>query len=304
MPTVDIAQGRLHYRAAGPANSATPPVVFVHGLLVNAELWTGVADALAAQGVRSYAPDLPLGSHPIALSPDADLTPRGVARLIIALLVALDLHDVTLVGNDTGGALCQFLVDIDDSRVGRLVLTNCDAFDQFPPPPFGMIVKIGRRPWRLRAMMAAIRPTRLRHSVLGYGALVRNPLAPDLTRRWITPALTDPGVRRDTARFLRGVNARDLLDVSTRLSRFTKPVVLIWGDADRFFTIGLARRLRDAFSNAHLVEIEGGRTFLPLDEPQRVAEEINAACHQPTANAPLIAGDRGSAPVAQPGQGG
>jgi pimeloyl-ACP methyl ester carboxylesterase len=133
MPIIDLPQGRVQYRLAGPANSTAPPVVFVHGLLVNCELWTGVADELARRGVRSYALDLPLGSHSVALRPDAELSPRGVARLIIAFLEALDLTDVTLVGNDTGSALCQFVIDIDDTRIGRLVLTDGDAFDHFPP---------------------------------------------------------------------------------------------------------------------------------------------------------------------------
>src|SRR5436190_16342012 len=111
MPIIDLPQGRIQYRLAGPDISAAPPVVFVHGLLVNAELWTPAADALAARGVRSYALDLPLGAHPIALSADADLSPRGVARLITAFLEKQGLTDVTLVGNDTGTALCQFVVD-------------------------------------------------------------------------------------------------------------------------------------------------------------------------------------------------
>src|ERR1700757_1656704 len=102
MPIIDLPQGRVQYRLAGPGTSADPPVVLVHGLLVNCELWTGVADDLAARGIRSYALDLPLGSHSVALRPDADLSPRGLARLIIAFLEALELTDVTLVGNDTG----------------------------------------------------------------------------------------------------------------------------------------------------------------------------------------------------------
>lgn len=279
MPTVDIPQGRINYRVAGPSTSTAAPVVFIHGLLVNGELWTGVAESLAERGIRSYAPDLPLGSHPIALDAGADLSPKGVAKLINAFLDALGLDDVTLVGNDTGGALCQFLIDTDHHRVGRLVLTNCDAFDQFPPPPFGLIVKAGRRPGRLRAMMATMRPTAVRHSVAGYGGLVAKPLDAELTRRWITPSLDDEGVRRDTAKFLTGIDPDDLLDVSTRLGAFTKPVTLIWGNADRFFKIEFARRLRDTFADAGLVEVEGGRTFLPLDEPQRVADEIQAACY-------------------------
>jgi pimeloyl-ACP methyl ester carboxylesterase len=277
MPTVDLPQGRVNYRVAGPEDSSQPPVVFLHGLLVNSELWTGTADALAARGVRSYAPDLPLGAHPIALEPDADLTPRGVARLVLDFLAALELTDVTLVGNDTGGALCQFVIDTDDSRIGRLVLTNCDAFDKFPPPPFGLLVKAGRRPGRIRALMAPMRLTALRHSALAFGPLVGKPLDAALTRRWITPALTDAGVRRDAARFMRGIRPADLLDVSTRLGGFAPPVLLVWGTADRFFKLDFGCRLAAAFPDARLVEVDGGRTFVPLDEPLRLADEIGAA---------------------------
>jgi pimeloyl-ACP methyl ester carboxylesterase len=274
MPNVELPQGTVHYRVAGPTTGAAPPVVFVHGLLVNSELWSGVGWALAEHGVRSYAPDLPLGSHPTALHEDADLSPRGVARLVLDFLEALDLTDVTLVGNDTGGALCQFVLDTDAGRIGRLVLTNCDAFDKFPPAPFGALVTVGRRPWRLRAALRTVRSKAVRHSVLGYGGLVSKPLDPALTARWATPARTDRAVARDTARFMRGIDKRDLLEVSTRLDRFTKPVLLVWGAADPFFKISLAERLRDCFPNARLVPVEGGRTFVPLDHPQLLADEI------------------------------
>ncbi len=275
MATIDTAFGQINYRVAGPEDSGAPPVVFVHGLLVNHELWTGVADRLAVHGIRSYAPDLPLGSHPIALNDGADLSPSDVARLINDVLAALDLTDVTLVGNDTGGALCQFLIDTDHSRIGRLVLTNCDAFDKFPPAPFGLIVKAGRSPMRLRAMMATMRPRALRHSMLGYGGLVGKALDPELSARWIAPSLRDAGVRHDAAKFLRAVKPAELLDVSTRLGAFGKPVRLVWGNADRFFKLADGKRLRAAFGdNADLVEVAGGRTFLPLDEPDRVADEI------------------------------
>jgi pimeloyl-ACP methyl ester carboxylesterase len=278
MPTVDIPQGRINYRVAGPDDAKTAPVVFVHGLIVDGQLWTGVADALAEQGVRSYAPDLPLGAHRTALGDAADQSPQGVARLINDFLDALGLTDVTLVGNDTGGALCQFLIDADDSRIGRLVLTNCDAFDKFPPPPFGMLVTVGRSPRRLGFTMKAMRSTRLRHSTLGFGGLVSKPLDPELTWGWSEPLITDEAVVRDTARFLANIRKRDLLDVSTRLGEFRKPVRIVWGQADRFFKPELGRRLAATFPNAKLVEVEGARTFLPLDEPQRVADEIRELC--------------------------
>jgi pimeloyl-ACP methyl ester carboxylesterase len=275
MPTLDLPQGPVHYRVAGPADSRTPPVVFVHGLLVNSELWSGAAWALAERGVRSYALDLPLGSQPVALHDNADVSPRGIARLILDALAALELTDVTLVGNDTGGALCQFVIDTDPTRIGRLVLTNCDAFEKFPPAPFGALVALGRRPGRLRLAIKATKPKPLRHSLLGYGGLVAKPLDAGLTERWISPC-GEKAVARSTARFFRAIDKRELVEVGGRLGSFDKPVLLLWGAADPFFKLDLAHRLQDAFADARLVPVEGGRTFVPLDEPDRVAEEICA----------------------------
>jgi pimeloyl-ACP methyl ester carboxylesterase len=275
VPTIDLPQGTVHYRVAGPQEPATPPVVFVHGFLVNGSLWDGPAAALAAAGVRSYAPDWPLGAHRQALTPGTDNSPRAVARQILAFLEALDLTDVTLVGNDTGGALCQFVLDTDASRIGRLVLTNCDAFDQFPPAPFDLLFKTFRKARAIKPLMLPMRATAVRHSPAGFGILARE-FDADQTRAWVEPCLTDAGVREDVARFANGVDPEELLDVSTRLGEFPGPVTLVWGQADRFFKPAFARRLRDVFADARLVELEGCRTFVSLDEPQRLADEIVA----------------------------
>jgi pimeloyl-ACP methyl ester carboxylesterase len=261
---------------AGPESAATPPVVFVHGFLVNGTLWTKTADALAAAGTRSYAPDWPLGSHSIALNNEADQSPRGIARQIAAFIEALELDDVTLVGNDTGGALCQFLLDTDPSRIGRVVLTNCDAFDHFPPAPFSLLFKSFRNPAAIRALVAPMRASAIRHSPAGYGMLVNEPLDSEQTRAWVTPCLTDAGIRRDVAKFAREVDPQELNSVSERLGNFNGPALLVWGTGDRFFKLAFARRLRDVFADARLAEVDGGRTFIPHDAPARLASEISA----------------------------
>ena len=276
MPTIDLPHGTVHYRSAGPSEAVTPPVVFVHGFLVSATLWTKTADALASAGVRSYAPDLPLGSHTIALGSAADHSPRGIAHQVIAFIEALELENVTLVGNDTGGAICQFLLDSDASRIGRVVLTNCDAFTNFPPAPFGLLVKACRSPSAIRALIAPMRATAIRHSPAGYGLLVNQPLDADQTRAWVEPCLSDPAIRQDVARFAKQVDPQDLNVASNRLGDFAGPALLVWGSADRFFKLEYAHRLRDTFTDARLVEIENGRTFVPHDTPARLAAEIVA----------------------------
>lgn len=213
MQTIDLPSGTVHYRVAGPEESAAPPVVFVHAFLVNGAVWSKVADLLAERGIRSYAPDWPLGAHRTPLRPDADRSPRGVARQIASFLEALNLDDVTLVGNDTGGALVQFLLDTDPGRVGRVVLTNCDAFDSFPPFPFNVILRLLKGSRLMKFNLLPMRSRVLRHSPLGFG-LLANELDAELTRSWIEPALTQQGIRDDAVRFLRAADPRDLLDVS------------------------------------------------------------------------------------------
>src|SRR6185437_14628800 len=133
MPTIDLPIGPVDYRDLGPRAADAPVALFVHGFLVNATLWDRVAEQGAADRVRCVLPDWPLGAHRRPANPDAALSPIAVADAVTGLLDALDLHDVVLVGNDTGGGLCQLALRGDTRRVRGLVLTNCDAFEQFPP---------------------------------------------------------------------------------------------------------------------------------------------------------------------------
>jgi pimeloyl-ACP methyl ester carboxylesterase len=275
--TVELPQGTIDYRSAGPAASDRPPVVFVHGLLVDARLWDPVAERLAAQGIRSYAPTLPLGSHRHPLRAEADLSPRGIAAIVGDFAAALDLRDVVLVGNDTGGAICQIILGGEDaSRVRAAVLTDCDAFGTFPPAPLLPLF------WALRypGLIAGIAPTlgsrTLRHGPLAYGMLASGALDPELTRGWVR-GLGEEAIRRDVAKFAREVHPRVLLEAASRFGRFKGPVRILWGEKDKYFRVTLGKRLSEAFGNSAFATVPDGLTFLPLDHPGRVADEITAA---------------------------
>lgn len=272
METIDLPAGTVHYRVCGPADGR--PVVFVHGFLVDSTLWSDVPERLAAAGYRTYAPTWPLAAHPTAMRPDADLSPRGVARVVLSFLAALDLTDVVLVGSNTGGAISQLLLDEDPSRIGRLVLTNCDAFDVFPPAPFGQLFQLARHPRPALLVLQSMRSTFLRNSKLGFGWLVRRRLGPEESRAWIEPYLTDAGVRRDVSAFARGWTGEELEDSARWLERFDKPVLLCWAPDDPFFKIRLGRQLASTFPDATLVEFPGARTFVSLDQPERLSAEI------------------------------
>ena len=129
MNQIELSAGTIDYEDTGGDG---PTLVLLHGLLMDASLWDDVIDDLSVDH-RCVAPTLPLGAHRHAMHADADLSLRGIARLVGELLERLDLRDVTLVGNDTGGALVQLLVCDGATRVSRIVLASSDAFDNFPP---------------------------------------------------------------------------------------------------------------------------------------------------------------------------
>ena len=275
MAQLALRQATIEYQEFGPKDSAHPPVFFVHGILVDGQLWHGVADSLGRSGYRCIVPTLPLGSHTIPVNDAAALSLPGVAEIVNDAIAALDLSDVTLVGCDTGGGICQLAVDARPDRIGRLVLTNCDAFEQCPPFPFGVVFGLLRGPISIRTLFWLMRTPALRNSPLGFGLLLSRPDA-RLTADWIRPCLTDARICRDLAALLRQVATADLTDVAARLTRFAKPVTLVWGQGDRVFTPRLGRRLAEVFSNGKLIEVPGAKTFVSLDNPDAVIDAIAA----------------------------
>lgn len=273
MATIETTLGTIEYEALGPVDSGKPPVLFIHGALVDAQLWRAPADLLAAQGFRCYLPTLPLGSHRIPMKPDAELSPTTIAGLIRELIVGLDLRDVTLVGNDTGGALCQFTIDAHPDAVGRLVLTNCDAFDTFPPFPFNAVFRLLKLPGVLKPSMKLMKFQALRHSPIGFGLLANDP-DPDPTASWVAPAQNSAEIRRDITRLFANIKPAELDAVTRRLGSFDKPVQLVWGMADKSFKPELGRRLAAQFPNATFTEVPGARTFVSLDNPAAVADAV------------------------------
>jgi pimeloyl-ACP methyl ester carboxylesterase len=273
---IRLTQGAIRYRELG----AGEPIVFVHGLLVNSLLWEPVADALA-KDFRVIAPDLPLGSNELPLDDGADTSPAALARLIAEFLEALDLHDVTLVGNDTGGALCQLVIADHPERVGRLVLTPCDAYENFPPPIFAPTMIALKSPAVVRVLATLMRPRFVQRSPLAYGLLTKRPIPGYVMDSFLAPIRTNKRVRRQMSQTVRGIDKQLLLDAAKRFAEFDKPVLIAWAPKDVFFKFAYAERLADDFPNARLERIEDSRTFVSLDQPQRTAELIASFAREP-----------------------
>jgi len=280
MPAIQLQQGTIHYEEAGSADGR--PLVFVHGYLMGGDLWAELAARLAERGLRAIMPTWPLGSHPEPMRDGADLTPRGVAAIIAGFLEALELEDVVLVGNDTGGALCQVVAVDHPERLGALVLTNCDAYDNFPPGVFKALVAAAKLPGGLKAALTPMRSAAARRSPAGYGSLSHGDVD-HLARRWVQPVFSTPGVLEDLRRFTVALDKAVTLDAAERLPHFEKPVLLAWALDDKFFPLEHAQRLAAALPDARVETIESSRAYSMIDQPERLATLVEQVAAQRSA---------------------
>jgi pimeloyl-ACP methyl ester carboxylesterase len=271
MPGVELPQGTIQYRESGEGR----PIVFAHGLLVDGRLWRKVTPLLEDR-FRCTVPDLPLGSHRRPMNPDADLSPQGLAAIIAGFLEALDLQDVVLVANDTGGAISQITAARHPERIGSLLLTNCDAFENFLPPAFRGLQWAARVPVTLTGMMQGMRFAPMRRLPNAYGWLIKRDFDAAPTRDWVEPYLSDRGIRRDTVKVLRGIDPRYTIEAAERLRSFDRPALLAWAVEDRFFKFSFAEKLAETINGARLERIDDSYTFVSEDQPERLAELISS----------------------------
>lgn len=267
---VGLSDGPVHYRETGHG----PTLVFVHGVFTTGDLWRGVVRRLANR-YRCITPDWPLGSHLEPMDPGADLSTPGLARLVAEFLDVLGLEDVTLVGNDTGGAICQLVVADHRARVGNLVLTSCDAFEVYPPAPFAFLKAIPAIPGAAFMLAQSLRVQLVRRSPLAYGWVVHR-LPPREILDSYTKPLLDPGIRRDAKRLLQGISKQHTITAPSRFADFDRPVLLAWGADDKLFPLSLAQRLARVLRKARLEIVPGARTFVPEDRPDELARLIDS----------------------------
>lgn len=273
---LDLPQGTIVCHEAGSG----PPLVFVHGLLVNANLWRKVVSKLAPD-FRCVSLDLPLGSHVRPMPAGADLSTPALADLVADALEALGLDDVTLVGNDTGGAVCQLVVTRRPERVGRLVLTPCDYRDNFPPALFRYLSLAARVPGALKAVAAPLRVRAARRLPIAYGWLATGALDDAAGDSYVMPAAAIPGVEVDLRSAIAGIDPRHTNHAADHLGEFTRPALIAWAAQDKFFPREHAEQLARDLPDSRLEIVQDSRTFVPEDQPERLAELIAGFVREP-----------------------
>jgi pimeloyl-ACP methyl ester carboxylesterase len=266
---VGIPAGAISYRACGNGL----PIVFVHGVGVNGDLWRRVVPRLSG-GYYCITPDLPWGSHSLPLKPDADLSLPGMARIVADFLEALDLRDVMIVANDTGGAVAQALVGRNPGRIARLVLTSCDAFEKFPPTPQKYLLVAARSRLLTWIVAYTARFNVIQRLPTAYGFVTSRPMPADIMRSFTDPIRLNAGVRRDFRRMLRAVDTKYTFEAAANLTNFDKPALVLWAENDKIFPRDHGRRLAKLLPQGRFELVADSRTFISEDQPERLAAAI------------------------------
>jgi pimeloyl-ACP methyl ester carboxylesterase len=266
---VRLPQGPIRYRDGGQGE----PIVFVHGLLVDGTVWRKVAPRLVGE-FRCIVPDWPMGSHRATMSPDADLSALGTARLVADFLAALDLERATIVGSDTGGGVCQLVATRHPEHLARLVLTNCDACDDFPPFPFKGTPQLVRVPGAARLIAASFRLAAVRR--VGARLLTKHGIPDEVLEHWARPGFENREVVRDAVKLVRSLSPRLTREALERLRNFDRPALIAWAPEDRWFKLRNAERLAEAIPDGRLELIADSGAFTQEDQPERLAELIRS----------------------------
>jgi pimeloyl-ACP methyl ester carboxylesterase len=270
MAEVELQAGTIEYEDTGGPG---PTIVFVHGVAMNGTLWRDVVADLR-RDYRCVVPDLPLGAHRRPMRPDADLSMHGIARILAEFLDRLDLHDLTLAMNDWGGP--QLLVSEGlDERIGRLVITSCEAFDNVPPGLPGRVLGLAAAvPGGLNALAQPLRIRPLRRLPVAFGWMAKRPVPREIIDGWLRILLGRRGSRRDLLKYIRAGDGDALIGAAEALRGFDRPALVAWAAEDRVMPPEHGRRLAELLPHGKLVEIADSYTLIPVDQPAALARAI------------------------------
>ncbi len=269
MQEIELSAGIIEYEDTGGSG---PVVVLLHGLVMNGSVWRYVVQELRPDH-RCVVPTMPLGSHRQPMRADADLSPHGIAKLQAEFLEVLDLRDVTLVGNDSG--IFQLTAGLYPERITRLVLTPCEAFENFPPGLPGRTAEIGiKMPGGTFLLAQLLRVHALRRLPLTLGWMAKRPIPDEIVDTWLRPLQTRRGVRRDLSKYVHTLDKGDMLAAAERLRRFDRPALVVWAKEDRVNPREHGRRFAELLPHGQLIEIADSYTLIPLDQPGELARAI------------------------------
>ncbi|WP_410574657.1 alpha/beta fold hydrolase [Amycolatopsis sp. cmx-4-61] len=267
---MSTASGDVSYTDVGEG----PVALFVHGVGTNNLLWRKVMTALAGER-RCIAPDLPgHGDSPVTATQDLSL--NGLAARLEDFCEALDLEELDLVANDTGGAVAQVFAVRRPDRLRTLTLTNCDTQGNLPPEAFRPVVELAERgELAPLAVQGAADPERARAGALGAGYEHPEQVPDEVFEAFVRPVFGTLDAARQFERLLTSVRGEELDAIEPRLKQLRVPTLLVWGTGDPNFGVEWAHRFRDAVpAVTEVVEVPGAKLFFPDERPEDLVPHL------------------------------
>lgn len=267
---VDLPQRR---RIAYVEKGRGPAALFLHGLPLNGYQWRGALDRLSPVR-RCIAPDM-MGAGSSDIPEGTDQSPESQVAMLAAFLDALDIESVDLVGSDSGGCFAQLFAARHPKRVRSLLLTNCDAAPDSPPPALLPLIAdahagVAAEKWIIPLLNDL--PTARQ----GLGQAYTNPatLTQELIEIYLRPIAQSPLRRKQYDQALIGLEKNVLQPIEPQLRQLDIPVRILWGTADTIFNLQSADYLNHLFPHSRGIRrIEGAKLFWPEEFPDRVAQE-------------------------------
>ena len=270
---VETPSGRISYVEHGGG----PVALFVHGVLLNSYLWRHQFAHLRDLR-RCIAVDL-LAHGDTEISAVQDVSVTANAHMLAQFLDAMKIDRVDLVGNDSGGGICQIFAALYPNRIRSLALTNCDAHDNWPPEafkPFVAMVAAGGLAATLNAMLA---DKSIYRSPQALGRAYERPeaVSDDTIETYLRPFIRSPQRTHDLERFVNAFDCRHTVEIEKRLGLVRAPTLIAWGTDDVFFDLKWSHWLEKTIPGTkRRVEFKSARIFFPEERSSEFNQELGA----------------------------
>ena len=268
---VEISSGRISYIEQGRG----PVALFVHGVLLNGHLWRYQLAELSDMRCCIAVDLLAHGDTEIASHQDVSVTAN--AEMVKQFLDALKIDQVDLVGNDSGGGICQIFAALHAERVRSLTLTDCDTHDNWPPEAFKPFLAMAANGGLRRTLEAMLSDKSVYRSPNALGPAYENPerLSDEDIEAYLRPFLKSEQRTRDLQRFLAAFDNKHTLAVEDRLKTLKAPTLIVWGTDDVYFDVKWSHWLAQNIPGTRRrVEFRDARIFFPEERWREFNKEL------------------------------
>jgi len=195
--------------------------------------------------------------------------------MLVDFIDSLGINQVDLVGNDSGGGICQIFAALNPRRIRSLTLTNCDTHDGWPPEAFKPTVELAFNGTLPSVLQALANDPKIARSAFAIGFEHPENVSDAMLRGFFEPLVSSQARIQAVTEVLRKMDCKQSVAIEPELRKLEAPALIVWGNADPFFEMKWAYWLRDALPGTRrLVELQGAKLFLPLDRPGELAVEL------------------------------